>query len=104
MIQLPDCESTRLIFDNGVTVTKASEKKYGYVFLQREKKHHDWGCIAFFWCAGDACQRNAEIYFSQNGYIETDYKLQSIVDMRTWNGYQETYAKRKAAKQIKTRK
>lgn len=109
MTQLPDLDDMQLKHGTYV-IERASEKKYGYVFLVREKKHHDWKCKAFFWCAGNVCHRNAEIYFSENGHVEEDYKLQSIVDMRTWEGYQKTYAKREAEKQsikqvkVKTKK
>lgn len=85
-ITLPNIEQRDTYF-NGVKVTSASEKKYGYVWISRAKKSHDWKEVAICWVAGDSCLRAAQIHFEKHGFVEVDYSLGKLVSLREWMSY-----------------
>lgn len=70
-------------------VTPASEQKFSYHFLTRQKKSQPWKCEAFVYVAGDCCSVVANDYFEANGY-KVKHPFSCIVDGRTWHKFQVT--------------
>lgn len=73
----------------------ASDKKYGYVYLTRAKKSHNWTEQAYFFVAGDVCARVGDLHFISHSYFESE-SLARYASMREWNDMQKTYATRSA--------
>lgn len=75
---------------NGERVTPSYKKQYSYHWVTRGKRSQPWREIAMFYCAGDACLRNAEVHAEKHGYTSPLYALAKLVDGPTWNRFQVT--------------
>lgn len=92
MIQLPNVEAKTEFFPNTKPLTKvtpASECKFSYHFIYRDKKHKAYICLAFVYVAGDCCSAVATDYFAENGFI-VNRPFSCIVDGKTWQQFQLT--------------
>lgn len=90
MKNLPDIQK-RSEFINGCKVEDAHTGKYGYYWLTRAKKSHNWTPVAYANSPGDCCHAAAVDYFAKHGYTETNFQLGKLVDTRTWEQFQHTY-------------
>ena len=87
---LPPIKAKTRTHRNGDRVTPSYKKRYSYHWITRGKRSQPWRETAMFYCAGDACMRNAELHAEKHGLMSTDYVLAKLVDGPTWLRFQVT--------------